>query len=101
MACVGIVVESNLREAIRLIFGSISDRRQKNLVDSIRSSTSSFNFIRFINVFREQNYAADCMAKIGLQSDFGGLYLSDAPDKLLPFLVQDCNGTKFDRLMKS
>ncbi|XP_065859834.1 uncharacterized protein [Euphorbia lathyris] len=83
-------VESNNKEAINMI----SDKHaiclnSQNLIKAIKRLGSSFEFLEFSHIFREQNRIADRLAGAGHEGMLGVTTLSDPPIFLSSLLLED------------
>ncbi|XP_065862826.1 uncharacterized protein [Euphorbia lathyris] len=83
-------VESDNLEAIKMISENHSlGFNSRNLIKSIIRLCSSFEFVEFRHIFREQNCVADRLAAAGHEGTLGVTTLPVSPSFISPLLLED------------
>lgn len=97
-----ILVESNSSEAVALLKNRLlPSHRLSGLISAIQDLGSTFVGFQISHVYREQNMAADCVAKLGLKYALDFCFLSHPPADVVYLLDSDLHGPNYIRLMHS
>lgn len=64
--CRRVIIESDSREALRLVEGRTRNWYLDGIVEAIKEKSTGFHMVTFKEVFREQNQVADLLSKEGV-----------------------------------
>ena len=68
------------------------------VLDDCRQLASRFQQIQFNHCYRQANWCADMLARIGAEQESDFILFSSPPVDLFKALEDDCNGVYFNRL---
>lgn len=68
------------------------------VLDDCRQLASRFQQIQFNHCYRQENWCADMLARIGAEQESDFILFSSPPVDLFKALEDDCNGVYFNRL---